>query len=259
MRKRGLSILLCLVMLVGLMPTTAFADGNIISSANITITKPVGGETPDFNPVSSEPEKYYAEVDDWGWMYAQSVTPMGPESKFKALNRYVLRILFRPKHGYFFANDCVFTINGEKTGFGKIVYIHGQGGESFTAKKNVLNAVVNALRCQCDNERRKLKVCNKHTVYRAKNKANSAGNNKEQRQAAWDVAVDQYQKCGVSTECGDCRKRNIYAAGHDHHHNSNSKNPIRCGRTKKVYNIAGGEECVIDCSDGHTHCQQNCK
>ena len=116
MRKRGLSILLCLVMLVGLMPTTAFADGNIISSANITITKPVGGETPDFNPVSSEPEKYYAEVDDWGWMYAQSVTPMGPESKFKALNRYVLRILFRPKHGYFFANDCVFTINGEKTG-----------------------------------------------------------------------------------------------------------------------------------------------
>ena len=117
MRKRGLSILLCLVMLVGLMPTTAFADGNIISSANITITKPVGGETPDFNPVSSEPEKYYAEVDDWGWMYAQSVTPMGPESKFKALNRYVLRILFRPKHGYFFENDCVFTINGEKTGW----------------------------------------------------------------------------------------------------------------------------------------------
>ena len=115
-KNKILSVLLTLVMLVGLMPTTAFADGNIISSANITITKPVGGETPDFNPVSSEPEKYYAEVDDWGWMYAQSVTPMGPESKFKALNRYVLRILFRPKHGYSFANDCVFTINGEKTG-----------------------------------------------------------------------------------------------------------------------------------------------
>ena len=113
---RMICILLCLVMLVGLIPTKVFADDNVITHANVTITKPVGGENPDYNPVSSEPNKYYAEVDGWSWMFGHSVTPIGGGSEFKKLERYCLRIVFHPKLGYSFSEDCVFTINGEKTG-----------------------------------------------------------------------------------------------------------------------------------------------
>ena len=63
MRKRGLSFLLCLVMLVGLLPITAFAVTEI-HQANITISKPIGGENPDISPASSDSEKYYADVDN---------------------------------------------------------------------------------------------------------------------------------------------------------------------------------------------------
>lgn len=113
------SILLALIMLVSLMPTgilAAKASQAEITYANITIINPVGGETPDFSPVSSEPDKYYAEVESWGWMYAGSVTPMGPDSEYKTLERYVLRVIFRTKAGCSFADDCVFTINGKTTG-----------------------------------------------------------------------------------------------------------------------------------------------
>ena len=113
---RLLGFLLCLLILASVLPTMEVAAETVITSANITITHPVGGENPDFNPVSSEPEKYYADVDSWGWMFAQSITPMGAGATFKALQRYDLRVIFRPKAGYTFAEDCVFTINGEETG-----------------------------------------------------------------------------------------------------------------------------------------------
>jgi len=115
LKMRLLSILLCFVMMVGLMPTTAFA-ANEIHQANITITKPVGGENPDIYPVSSEPDKYFVDLDSWAWLTAGSATPIGAGSQFKALERYSLRVLFRAKLGYTFADDCVYTINGETTG-----------------------------------------------------------------------------------------------------------------------------------------------
>ena len=59
MRKRILSILLCLVMVVALFPTMAFAvvdeSDNIISQAGATIAAPVGGETPSFTATSEDP------------------------------------------------------------------------------------------------------------------------------------------------------------------------------------------------------------
>ena len=118
MRKKIqiISILLCMIMLGCIMPTKVYADEHIITNANITIIKPVGGENPDFNPVSSEPAKYYAEVDGWGWMFGSTLTPVGGGSTFKKHERYSLRVVFRAKAGYTFAEDCVFTINGEETG-----------------------------------------------------------------------------------------------------------------------------------------------
>ena len=115
MKMRVISLLLCFVMMVGLMPTTAFAASEI-HQANITITKPVGGENPDIYPVSSEPDKYFVDLDSWAWLTAGSATPIGAGGQFKALERYSLRVLFRAKLGYTFADDCVYTINGETTG-----------------------------------------------------------------------------------------------------------------------------------------------
>lgn len=112
---RMLSILLCFVMLAGIAPISVLASENEITSANITITKPVGGELPDLSPVSSDHKKYYADVDDWGWMAYGTVTPSSA-TEFKTHERYELRVIFRPKTGYTFAEDCVFTINGKTTG-----------------------------------------------------------------------------------------------------------------------------------------------
>ena len=112
---RMLSLLLCLVLVVGLMPTTVFAVTEI-HQANITITKPVGGENPDISPVSSESEKYYADVDTWVWMYGGSGTPVGDGGTFKTHELYALRVIFHAKPGYTFTDDCVYTINGKTTG-----------------------------------------------------------------------------------------------------------------------------------------------
>lgn len=113
--KRSLRLLLCLVLLAGLLPVTAFAAEIEITSANVTITKPVGGVMPDLSAVSSDTQKYYADVDSWGWMAYGTVTPASG-IEFKTHERYELRIIFRAKLGYTFAEDCEFTINGAPTG-----------------------------------------------------------------------------------------------------------------------------------------------
>lgn len=74
-KMRILSLVTCLVMLLSLMPTTVFVVTEI-HQANITITKPVGGENPDIFPVSSDQDKYYADVDTWAWLTAGSATPI---------------------------------------------------------------------------------------------------------------------------------------------------------------------------------------
>ena len=91
-KMRMLSILLCFVMIVGFMPISALAVTEI-HQANITITKPVGGENPDYDPVSSEPDKYFVDIDSWAWLTAGSATPIGAGGQFKALERYSLRVI----------------------------------------------------------------------------------------------------------------------------------------------------------------------
>ena len=48
MKKRALSIVLCLILAFGLLPMGAMAAE--ISSVKITVTRPYTGETPDFAP-----------------------------------------------------------------------------------------------------------------------------------------------------------------------------------------------------------------
>ena len=109
------SILLCFVMLLGLLPTTALAaETTVITSANATITKPVGGEKPDSNPAPTG-EGYTVRFVKW-YLGEEPFTDVDVnEGTFEAGKSYALRVTFELKEGYSFADDCVFTINGEET------------------------------------------------------------------------------------------------------------------------------------------------
>ena len=56
--------LLALVMIVGMLPTTVFASGEI-TTAKAKVTAPVGGETPSFTATSEDPSKYSVSVSHW--------------------------------------------------------------------------------------------------------------------------------------------------------------------------------------------------
>lgn len=86
-----------------------------ITHADITVTKPVGGAMPELSTVSSDHTKYYADVYRWDRMAYGTATP-SDGVPFETHARYDLRVIFHAKTGYTFAEDCVFTINGEKTG-----------------------------------------------------------------------------------------------------------------------------------------------
>ena len=94
-KKRMLSILLCFVMLVGLMPINALAANEKITSANITIAKPVGGESPSYSdPVADDSEKYWAQVEGWYKMGGVGTLPVGAGGQFETHSRYTLRVRF---------------------------------------------------------------------------------------------------------------------------------------------------------------------
>ena len=63
-KSKILSILLSLVMLLSLLPTTVFATGEI-TTGNAKVTAPVAGQTPSFTATSDEPEKYSVKLLKW--------------------------------------------------------------------------------------------------------------------------------------------------------------------------------------------------
>ena len=63
-KSKILSILLSLVMLLSLLPTTALAAGEI-TTGNAKVTAPVAGQTPSFTATSDEPEKYSVKLLKW--------------------------------------------------------------------------------------------------------------------------------------------------------------------------------------------------
>ena len=116
MKMRVISFMLCLAMLVSLLPTPVFAAGGIISSANATITKPVGGQNPDMTPVSDDSGKYSVSVYKW-YLYEAPYTEVKADDVFETGKKYALRIIFTSQIGlgYEFDNNTQFTVNGENT------------------------------------------------------------------------------------------------------------------------------------------------
>ena len=115
--KRILSILLAMIMLVGMLPTTALAEDKI-NQVSLTLDVPVIGQTLDFTPTAYEGIYEITSVrwlKDWGEhgnmlcdIY-HTVEPGEP---------YTVRIYINPKEGYSFADldDVTVTVNGSTDG-----------------------------------------------------------------------------------------------------------------------------------------------
>ena len=115
--KQILSILLAMIMLVGMLPTTALAEDKI-NQVSLTLDVPVIGQTLDFTPTAYEGIYEITSVrwlKDWGEhgnmlcdIY-HTVEPGEP---------YTVRIYINPKEGYSFADldDVTVTVNGSTDG-----------------------------------------------------------------------------------------------------------------------------------------------
>lgn len=121
---RLLSLLLCLVMVLGLMPMTAFAAE--ITTGNATVTAPVGGQTPSFTATSAEPDKYSVEVLRWidveanqsiYQSYLNDPTSDYYNFKFVGAKKYKVVVEFTAVGGNTLSYDNTFTINGKTTEF----------------------------------------------------------------------------------------------------------------------------------------------
>ena len=122
-KSKILSILLSLVMLLSLLPTTALAAGEI-TTGNAKVTAPVAGQTPSFTATSDEPEKYSVKllrwVDEENNMEISQPELANPESyyynyTFKGGKKYSAIVVFTAVGDNTLSYDNSFTINGETT------------------------------------------------------------------------------------------------------------------------------------------------
>ena len=123
MKKRRLSILLSLVMLLSLLPTMALATGEI-TTGNAKVTAPVAGQTPSFTATSDEPEKYSVKVLRWidveNNQDITSLTLTDPASyyynyTFEGGKEYTAVVEFTAVGDNTLSYSNSFTINGETT------------------------------------------------------------------------------------------------------------------------------------------------
>ena len=122
-KSKILSILLSLVMLLSLLPTTALAASEI-TTGNAKVTAPVAGQTPSFTATSDEPEKYSVKLLMWRDVEKnQDITSIdltNPTSDyynytFKGGKEYAAVVEFTAVGANTLSYSNSFTINGETT------------------------------------------------------------------------------------------------------------------------------------------------
>ena len=122
-KTKFMSLLLAVMMIVGMLPTTVFAAGEI-TTGNAKVTAPVAGQTPSFTVTSDEPEKYSVELLKWiDVENSQDITPVtlnDPGSDyynytFKGGKEYIAIVRFTAVGDNTLSYDNSFTINGETT------------------------------------------------------------------------------------------------------------------------------------------------
>ena len=121
---RLLSLLLCLVMVLGMLPMTAFAAE--ITNGNARVTAPVAGGTPSFTATSDDPSKYSVEVLRWRDVaHSQDITQVklndssSPYYNYKFISGMVYEVVveFTAVGENTLSHDNSFTINGNATGY----------------------------------------------------------------------------------------------------------------------------------------------
>ena len=117
MKTRMLSLLLCFVMLVGLLPATALAAEEI-TQVELTLDVPVIGNTLDFEPTAGAGDYEVASVKwlkDWG-EHGNMLCDV--YHKVEPGEPYTVRIYIDPKEGCSFADldDMTVTVNGSSDG-----------------------------------------------------------------------------------------------------------------------------------------------
>ena len=122
-KTKFVSLLLAVMMIVGMLPTTVFAAGEI-TTGNAKVTAPVDGQTPSFTATSDEPEKYSVELLKWVDVEnSRDITPVtlnDPASDyynytFKGGKEYIAIVRFTAVGDNTLSYDNSFTINGETT------------------------------------------------------------------------------------------------------------------------------------------------
>ena len=94
--------------------TTIYAKWNTpITEASATVTAPVAGATPDFNPVIPDGVNYTVVVETW-YLHESPYPELTNESTFVEGKEYSLRVHFIPNEGYSFTTDATFTMNGSE-------------------------------------------------------------------------------------------------------------------------------------------------
>ncbi len=95
--------------------TTIYAKWDVvITAANATVTVPVAGEHPDFNPISGDSSRYTLAFETW-YLHESPYPDLDANSVFEHGKYYSLRIRFTPNVGYQFDSNTVFTVNGKAT------------------------------------------------------------------------------------------------------------------------------------------------
>ena len=86
--------------------------GKLIESASCTISAPVGGEHPDYDPIPLNGTQYYVEPLDW-YLYESPYPHLSPSDTFTAGKRYAFRVKFTAKDGYRLDDSkTTYSVNG---------------------------------------------------------------------------------------------------------------------------------------------------
>ncbi|MBO4692839.1 MAG: hypothetical protein J5659_00385 [Clostridia bacterium] len=112
--KKTFALIVSVLICISVLPSFAFADNILLASVSATVTEPFAGEHPDFNIISSEPEKYSVSVSDW-YLHESPYPSLTAESIFEGSHSYSLRITFTPLDGYTIDYTTAFTVNGKTT------------------------------------------------------------------------------------------------------------------------------------------------
>lgn len=124
MKRRLLSILICLVMIVSLVPAAALADSRPVAAISAAVKAPTFGETPDMDPTFETVLEgavtlgtvYWFKIDKT--MHTGSSTDtweaMTASETFDMNHHYKVNMSVIAADGYYFQNNFSGTVNGQQ-------------------------------------------------------------------------------------------------------------------------------------------------